>query len=75
MVYGKETWCSCVEIREGDTSEGHLPSKGNAMSESWCFMTTLICMLGLLERHQSKRTCGCIIIQGVPKNDWLFGSC
>ena len=44
-------------------SEGHLPSKGNAMSESWCFMSTLQCVQGLLETHQSKRTCGCIIMR------------
>ena len=44
-------------------SEGHLPSKENAMSGSWCFMSTLQCVQGLLETHQSKRTCGCIIMR------------
>ena len=33
------------------------------MSGSWCFMSTLQCVQGLLETHQSKRTCGCIIMR------------
>ena len=33
------------------------------MSGSWCFMSTLQCVQGLLETHQSKRTCGCNIMR------------